>query len=434
MPADFYKLVYYVIHNVSINLEINVSMNPKICAYALGHLNHQLEENKIAPCFRCRAKIGDHSTQFMSEVKNSPEARLHRMTLMRGEWPEGCASCKDFEDNGVISTRLEGLGRSKELGLDLNNYNSITGEINNIKSIELRFGNECNLTCRHCGPDYSSKWEAIFRYYSVPLKTLSGRDYVDPIKSSPSQEYLKDILDNVVPTLEHIAFAGGETLYQQKHYEFIAAIPEEHAAHIQLMYVTNGTILTHKKYNVLELWKKFKKVRVVVSTDGIKDQFNYFRQGANWDIVEHNMRAFKAAGYWVGTEITCSIYQLFYLTETIDYLYDGNFSDWVSTSIVQYPQLLNPRLIPVDAKKMLIEKWETYLSSITDSKKLDHVKQAGDLPMKYMEADHGHPYYADGSPQTWQEFANSVYACDKLFNTSVDRSFPLLAKWLPTAQ
>jgi hypothetical protein len=61
------------------------------------------------------------------------------------------------------------------------------------------------------------------------------------------------------------------------------------------------------------MWKKFKKVVVIVSTDGVGDRYEYFRTGAKWATVEKNMRLFKEAGYWVGTEITCSVYQMFYL-------------------------------------------------------------------------------------------------------------------------
>jgi hypothetical protein len=137
-------------------------------------LNHQIENNRVSSCFRCVAELGNHSQQLMSSIKNSDAAKAHRMTLMRGEWPDGCNSCKNFEDIGILSTRLEGLGHP-ELGLNLNDYNAATGEIAHVKSIELRFGNECNLACKHCGPTYSSRWEYIIRSNPSVLKTMLGR-------------------------------------------------------------------------------------------------------------------------------------------------------------------------------------------------------------------------------------------------------------------
>lgn len=405
---------------------------PKICAYALGHLNHQLQQDTVSSCFRCVAKLGDHKTQLMSEIANSQEARYHRKTLMSGQWPDGCTSCKDFESNGLISTRLEGL-QHPEFGLNLDHYDPETGAISHLKSIEIRFGNECNLSCRHCSPVSSSRWDAILNRNPNLWESLMWQSKIPVNNQRLRQEYIDDILTNLVPNLMHIAFSGGETLYQQQHYEFISAIPEEHASHIQLLYVTNGTITEYKKYNIFDLWKKFKKVVVVVSTDGVLERFNYFRQGANWNTVEKNIRAFRAAGYDVYTEITCSAYQLFYLSETIDYIYDNKLSVDMSSAIVQSPLLINPRVIPTDIKQQIVERWENYLSSINDPVKYARAKAVGGYPINYMLGDITNSGYGKpllGYP-TWQDFANSVYLEDKLFNKNVAVSMPLLAQCLP---
>ena len=405
-------------------------MEPKICAYALGHLNHQLDNNRVSACFRCVAMLGDHSKQLLSEIKNSDAAKKHRMTLMSGEWPDGCNSCKNFEDIGISSTRLDGLNLPR-LGSYLENYNADTGEIAHVKIIELRFGNEFNLACKHCAPIYSSKWENIIQSNPSVLKSILGRDPERIPKNGLSSEYITDILENIVPNVEHIAFAGGEPLYQTQHHEFINAIPTEHAAHIELLYVTNGTILNLKKYNILEIWKKFKNVSVIVSTDGVGDKYEYFRTGAKWSVVERNIKLIKAAGYTVSTEITCSVYQMFYLPETFDYLYDSGISDWISSSIVQYPALLNPQIIPHDVKSMLLENWENYIRSINNPDKLQRATIVGNHVLNYMMSDHSDA--VDSTPP-WQDFANSVYAADSLFNTDVAKSMPLLADCLPKPQ
>lgn len=408
------------------------NLEPKICAYALGHLNHQLQQDCVSSCFRCVEKLGDHKHQLLSEIVNSDTAKKHRKTLMQGKWPKGCGSCRDFENNGLISTRLEGL-QHPEFGLNLDDYNPVTGEISHLKTIEIRFGNECNLSCRHCSPVYSSRWNSILKHNNHLWEPLMWQGKIPVNDQKLRQEYIDDILQNLVPNLIHISFSGGETLYQQQHYEFITAIPAEHAAHIQLLYVTNGTVTEYKKYNIFELWKKFKKVIIVVSTDGVLERFNYFRQGAKWDLVEKNIRAFNDAGHDVYTEITCSAYQLFYLSETIDYLYDNKLSIDISSSIVQSPLLINPRIIPNDIKQQILERWNIYLSSINDPIKYARANAVGGYPINYMLGDINDLAYEKtemGIP-TWNDFANSVYIEDILFNRDVNVSMPLLAKCLP---
>ncbi len=406
-------------------------MDPKICAYALGHLNHHIQNNRISACYRCVTKLGDYKTQVLSDIFNSPAATRHRKTLMSGKWPSGCKSCKEFEEAGLLSTRLEGL-KHPELGLNLDDYDHNTGKISHIKSIEIRFGNECNLACRHCSPNFSSKWESLLKQHPTEWQPLLGREPEIVSKNNTHPNYFNDILTNLVPQLTHIAFSGGETLFQQQHYDFINAIPAEHASHIQLLYVTNGTITEYKQYKVFDIWKKFKSVNIVVSTDGVLDRFNYFRQGANWITVEKNMKIFKDAGFNVYTEITCSVYQMFYLAETIDYIYESKISGAISSAIVQYPPLLNPRIIPSEIKNELIEKWNQYLLSINDPVKLEAVKLAGNYPIDYMRGDlsdfaYGLPY---NIIPTWRDFSNHVYALDKLFNKNVNYYMPELSKHL----
>lgn len=404
---------------------------PKICAYALGHLNHQNDNNRVSACYRCVAELGNHKTQLMSEIMNSTAAKEHRLTLMRGEWPEGCGSCRDFEENGLVSTRLQHIN-NPNLDLNLDHYNAETGEIKYVKSIELRFGNECNLTCRHCSPTYSSRWDALVKQDHTLWESALGRPAQNVPDNRLNPKYLKDILDNLVPTLQHIMISGGEPLYQKSHYKFLESIPAEHASHISLLYVTNGTATSHGRYNVLELWKKFKKVTVFISTDGVGDLFNYFRVGADWQSVEQNIAQFKAAGCTVMATITCSVYQMFHFVDILNYLYDNNIVGHIISSVVQFPPMLNPRIIPTPIKLDLLQRWETYLKSITDPVKLEAIKYAGSNTIEYMMGpieQNGYELGTDSVP-SWSDFSKSVIVTDKLFGTDIKTVSPELAKLL----
>lgn len=363
----------------------------------------------------------------MSEVVNGEAARSHRRKLMSGEWPVGCRSCQDFEDNGATSTRTAGLTKYDHQSL-LRNYDPATGAIKHLRSIELRFGNECNLTCRHCGPTYSSKWEAMERLHPQLLGTGLGRTH-EPPSSNTVPGYYKDILDNLLPNLEEIMFSGGEALYQKTHYEFIDAIPSEHAAHINLFYVTNGTVTKLKNHDAIRSWRKFRKVTVVVSTDGVCDQYEYFRQGAKWKTVENNLRIFREEGHETNAEITCSAYQMFYLTDTIDYLYDNGLTDDITSAAVQYPTLINARIIPAQIKDEIRAGIEGWLDSLGQPKK-DLVKWIADRHIAHMYAENSDIYDHGAKTPTWDDFSDSVRFLDRLFNTSVERSFPRLAKHL----
>lgn len=402
---------------------------PKNCVYALGHLNQQAVNNKISACFRCIAKLGDYQTDKLSEVMNNQAAREHRMTLQSGEWPEGCSSCKDYEDQGVRSTRLGGLTRY-DVNEFLKDYNRETGEIKNLKFIEIRFGNECNLACLHCNPEHSSRWEAIFR--NENNDKLLSRLHRDRgmMGFKFADGYFEDILENIVPGLMEIMFSGGETLYQKKHYEFINSIPEKYAKNITLYYITNGTIRSLYKYDLLSIWKKFKEIKISVSTDGVGEQLEYFRNGARWKDIEKNIKYWKKNGISVYSDFTISAYQMFYLVETIDYLYDNQLGDYITPFMVQYPPVINARIIPNSIKQKIENEFQEYLQTIKDPVKLKHVKRIGNYAIDYMKGDNKIVYRGSKKEElpTWKDFEEQALAIDEIFKTDIKKSFPKIAE------
>jgi MoaA/NifB/PqqE/SkfB family radical SAM enzyme len=397
-------------------------MEPKICTYALGHLNHQIIDDRVSACYRCNAALGNHRTQLMSEITNGEPAREHRKKLMSGEWPDGCVSCRDFEENGGYSTRMFSLQDKALVDEILSGYDHATGSIDRLDSIELRFGNQCNLACRHCSAQHSSRWESLIRNNPGMLERLH-RD-VEERASDASDAYISDILENVVPGLREIYFSGGEVLFQKKHYEFLDSIKPEHAANIRLRYVTNGTIRTIGSWDLMSMWRRFAKVTVVVSTDGVGDRFDYFRHGANWLEVEENIRYWSGNGLDVCCEITCSVYQLFYLIETIGYLHDNGIGRYISSSIVQYPPVINPRIIPRKHKIRIRDEWEQCLRGISDPGKLWVFKHAGQRIIDFMMGDNLVTYDPTKPIPTWDDFRSVATAKDELFGTSLEKVFP----------
>lgn len=399
---------------------------PKVCAYALGHLNQQFKDNRISPCFRTVAKVGDHRRELMSQVVNGEALREHRKLLMSGEWPDGCVSCKDFEEAGVRSTRLHGLSdETFDVARLIAGYDEQSGEIDmsNLTSIELRFGIECNLQCRHCDHNHSSKWAATVRddpdlakklYMTHPWTTQEKPD-----------GYYEDIIENVVPHISMIMFSGGETLYQKQHYMFLEMIPKEHARKIRLLYVTNGTITGIDKWTVFDLWQKFKGVNVIVSTDGSGSLFEYFRHGASWDAVVENMRAMRAIPrpkVIVTAEVTTSILQIMDLPRICDDIYDIGV-DHMSSSLVQSPQALNVRIMPDRLKAKINADWNAYTSSITDQRKLRMVRSVGDMVLGYMNAD-------NNTDAVWQDFENLIGIQDEYLGVRLADKCPHIVQYM----
>ena len=71
----------------------------------------------------------------------------------------------------------------------------------------MKLGNICNLKCRICSPQYSSKWIAEQKKYDKIDGIAKDYDRLDwPEKS----EVFWNNIETLIPVLEHLDFTGGE--------------------------------------------------------------------------------------------------------------------------------------------------------------------------------------------------------------------------------
>jgi MoaA/NifB/PqqE/SkfB family radical SAM enzyme len=90
-----------------------------------------------------------------------------------------------------------------------------------------------------------------------------------------------------IPNLKQVYFAGGEPLLIKEHKLFLEEIIRQgYADKILVRYNTNGLLVDD---NIIELWKKFKKVKVGFSIDAVGDRNYYIRYPSDWATIERNL-------------------------------------------------------------------------------------------------------------------------------------------------
>ena len=77
-----------------------------------------------------------------------------------------------------------------------------------------------------------------------------------------------------------------------------------YADKITLRYNTNGTLISEK---FIELWSKFRKVKVGFSLDGMGDRVHYIRYPLDWNIVEQNLQLLDTAPDNIQTNIAFAV-------------------------------------------------------------------------------------------------------------------------------
>ena len=403
------------------------------CVMPFSHINIK-QEGKLSACWRYPDRIGDYTTDTLADTWNGNSMQELRRALLNGERPVGCKSCWDLEDAGVKSTRQSCIEDYK----DTVTYASAMEKLNDdytmpveeITSIEIRFDNICNLMCRHCSPDYSSKWEAAVKKDSELMEqmihygTYRKRDY----HVNLTDEMIAEI-GTFAPHLKQIMIAGGEPLFHDKHYTFLESLLSG-AKDIELSYNSNLNTLEYKGKSILDLWKHYKQVSIRVSIDADPSIYEYVRTHADLPKVERNIRTanLELTNLHLNATCTTSMLNITRLTDIFDYF--NSLGAYIHTSLVQYPRALNPRLLPPELKQQVTAQWNDWITNAETNLRRTQTSNHVDIPTQirratrfgnsvvdYMNSEDWHDAH-------WQEFKNYTTALDKFHGTDILEWYP----------
>ena len=407
------------------------------CVMPFSHINIK-HEGKLSACWRFPDRIGDYTTETLTDAFNSERMRELRRALLSGEKHIGCRSCWDLESAGVTSTRINCMkDYSKvityETAMQTLNKDDYTVPIEKMTSIEIRFDNICNLMCRHCSPDYSSKWEnAVKKDNKLMDQMVSHGTYRKMQDHINLTDDLIDEIRTLAPHLQQIMIAGGEPLYHDKHYRFLENL-QEHAKNIHLSYNSNLNTLEYKGKSILDLWKKFKGVDIRVSIDADPSIYEYVRVHSDLPKVENNIRTalMEMNNLLLSATCTTSLLNITRLTDIFEYF--NSLGVYVHTSLVQYPKALNPRLLPPELKNKVTENWKSWSDDIevnlkktmttSNSSRIDintqivRVKNYGNSIINYMNSE-------DWYEENWKDFKSYITALDNYHKTNILDWYP----------
>ncbi len=284
-------------------------------------------------------KMTAPSANNNEEIMNSNFMKNLRIQMIQGEWPTICQRCKITEEIGGVSRRQSENQHFQEDVSHLISSTQQDGTIPvNIRSVDFRLGNLCNLACRMCSPRSSSRW-ARERDTQELIKTITSPPNLETSdlgKWFQTKEIFTEF-GKVIPTLKHLHFAGGEPLIIPEMPRFLdRCIKRGYAKNITLTYNTN---LTRIPNELKKLWPYFKEVKLWASIDGFGKINDFIRFGSNWSLINKNLmdldrNHLKYGVSEVQIQCTVQIYNIFRLNELYEYLAES------FTFITPLPQLI----------------------------------------------------------------------------------------------
>lgn len=330
-------------------------------------------DGKTQPCcafFDDSATWPTIQESSLEETWNCDQQKQLRSQFINNQQPKGCDTCFKREDSGSHSMRLAMNERFNSHIDHAKNNTEDDGYYEKFNLIywDFRLSNICNFKCRMCGHGCSSSWYDEFKEKSKFPKIIDssyhGRD-------------LMQYVDKFLPTVEEIYFAGGEPLIMSEHYQILDKLIEQNRYDVFLRYNTNMSTLKYKGYDLIETWKKFRKVDIFASIDGYGKNAEYTRSGTDWDRVEQNLQRLvevsnvRDPGSSINLLIssTINIYNVFHFPRLVDRMLDmGIDPGRLVVSNLLWPNFLKISLLSSELKQKLKDNYRIYVSNINNSR------------------------------------------------------------------
>tara|TARA_B100000212_G_scaffold130283_1_gene97687 strand:- start:885 stop:2036 length:1152 start_codon:yes stop_codon:yes gene_type:complete len=286
----------------------------------------------------------------LEEAWNSEVYQKIRKQMIDGERPDMCQRCFREEDAGVRSARQAWNEKWKQ------DKEYTTDAPFDIKYVDLRLGNLCNLKCRMCNPYASNQW---VKEWSLVEEALSPEEYKNLSSMDwPEIEKTWENLFSIAHTVEEIYLTGGEpTIIREQHRLLDYFIEKGTAKNIRLKYNTN---LTNVPKHLLDKWSKFKRVQLNCSIDATGKLDRYIRHPSNWETIERNFNTIRQLEN-ANIEIHCTVqmYNILRLHELIEWALP--YEHKIYFNILNHPECLNVRCLPKHLKEKAEENLKPYL-------------------------------------------------------------------------
>jgi sulfatase maturation enzyme AslB (radical SAM superfamily) len=289
-----------------------------------------------------------------------------------------CSECYNEETHGYESRRIkenfksvvfteQAFDRSLKQSPMIRSFNrSKQTGVTDILPIDwhIDLGNECNLACKMCFPEVSSKIAAQYKQWNI----LSSDSNVFNSWTDDDTAW-GNFLDSInqVDNLHRLHFMGGEPMLSKRFEPLMDYLIQSGKNNtISLSFVTNGTLYNQ---SIIDKIKKFKTCDIEISIESFDKTNDYIRQGSKIDQLKNNIQKFLSQEDEKLTVLLRSVPQLFSVNSYFNYIewcLDNNVA--LQGIPIANPEYLKINVLPKPIRTTLIEKYlpvKQRLESIT---------------------------------------------------------------------
>lgn len=226
--------------------------------------------------------------------------------------------------------------------------------------IHIDLGNHCNLACKMCAPEASSRVATQYARWNISDATKYINS--DWTRDEATWRRLLEELTGI-GNLKNIHVMGGETLLTKRFDELVDFMIDRERFDIGFSFVTNGTIFNESLLNKLS---KFSRVGIEVSIESLDATNCYQRQGTDQEMIMHNLSRYMS---WCdGDKITLT------LRPAISALTVGSYPTLlryayqhqliIKSVLVRNPKYLDVRVLPQHVRQHYLEKFHNVAADL----------------------------------------------------------------------
>ena len=377
----------------------------------------------------------------IAEWFNSEPVRDFRQRILEDSRLSECSRCYTEEAAGGVSRRLrtnqksviftQAFEHSFEQSPGRKHFDESGVSTTQPIEIHIDLGNFCNLACKMCNAQASSRIAA----QEVKWGIQSSQQFVgsDWTRDTAVWNSFKQQLLNI-PGLNNIHFMGGETLLTDRFEDLVDTLIEHGRLETCLSFVTNGTVFRPK---LLSKLAQFRRVGIEVSIETVDDHNAYQRQGTDTAQVLLNIDRYLEVCN--GTNITVS------LRPAISALTIGYFADLLMYALnlgltvkslqVNTPRFLNAAILPIKVRQQYTAKYQHILQHLDSINLVDDynasdpnnyqlvIKQQAQMCINMLSQSE--PQDAD---QLRSQFVNHCKKWDKVYELDARQLYPELVE------
>lgn len=382
-------------------------------------------------------------------IHNTPQKKMERDMMQRGERPRGCEYCWKIEDMGpdYISDRVYKSKIYSNEDLIIAKDTDSNADFD-LQTLEIAFDRTCNLACSYCNPAFSTSWVKDIKNNGAYENLISdGRNHFTHPHDS-SQRYKRDERNPYVEaffkwwdsdlksSLKELRITGGEPMMAGELWRLMESW--DSSMNVDLAINSNLCGKDDLMDRFIELGKPINNLHLYTSCEALGAQAEYIRDGLEWDRWVANAHKVCSSGVLKGFHMMCTVNALCLdsLTEFLDLMVEfkaqyGKDFPTFTLNILRFPSFQSPLVLPNEQKRYYKKKLQNWLDKQGDL--LHDMERNQTIRLiEYLESvDKPHSETFE-MPQLLNDFKKFYQQYDARRGHNFEKTFPNLAEWYQT--